>query len=78
MLISFLFPAVEPISWVHPDVDTDLELSRPGLSTDYSKSPNLKSETQSAKKRSTPTKRKASDDIFHSPINFNMEEADQH
>lgn len=61
---------VQPISWVSPDdVDTDLQLSRPGHSTDYSESAGVKPETHSAKKRRTPSKMRANGD--------SVEEGDQ-
>ncbi|GER36154.1 methyl-CPG-binding domain protein 02 [Striga asiatica] len=42
---------VQPIAWISPDVDTDLQLSGPRLSTDYSKSRNSTPEVKSAKKK---------------------------
>ncbi|KAH6807060.1 methyl-CPG-binding domain protein 02 [Perilla frutescens var. frutescens] len=67
-MLRFPHPSeVQPISWVSPDVDTDLQLNRPGRST----------ETQSAKKRKTPSKTRANGDSVHNPVKFNLEEADQ-
>ncbi|CAA0842188.1 Methyl-CpG-binding domain-containing protein 2 [Striga hermonthica] len=42
---------VQPIAWISPDVDTDLQLRGPGLSTDYSKSLDSTPEIKSAKKK---------------------------
>ncbi|KAL2553882.1 Methyl-CpG-binding domain-containing protein 2 [Forsythia ovata] len=49
---------VNPIAFVGPDVDTDLQLSGPGLSAHYFDTPGLKPENQSAKRKRTPSKRK--------------------
>ncbi|KAL6496425.1 methyl-CpG-binding domain-containing protein [Orobanche gracilis] len=49
---GFIIPSkVQPISWVSPDVDTGLQLSGPGLSTDPSKSPSPYPELKSAKRK---------------------------
>ncbi|KAI3447303.1 hypothetical protein Pfo_003968 [Paulownia fortunei] len=68
---------VLPIAWISPDVDTDLQLSGPGLSTDYSESPGLKPEIQSAKKKRTPSKRRCNGDLVYNQNEVNLEESHQ-
>ncbi|KAL0344944.1 UNVERIFIED_CONTAM: Methyl-CpG-binding domain-containing protein 2 [Sesamum radiatum] len=72
---SFDPSEVRPITWVSPDVDTDLQLSGPGLSTNYSEDPGLKLETQSAKRKRTPSKRKSNGDLVNSQNEVNLEES---
>ncbi|XP_057806503.1 methyl-CpG-binding domain-containing protein 2-like isoform X1 [Salvia miltiorrhiza] len=77
-MLRFPHPSeVQPISWVRPDVDTELQLSRPGPSTDFSESPDLKPETQSAKKKKTKSRKWVDGELVHSPITFKMREPDQ-
>ncbi|KAL0426694.1 UNVERIFIED_CONTAM: Methyl-CpG-binding domain-containing protein 2 [Sesamum latifolium] len=72
---SFDPSEVRPITWVSPDVDTDLQLSGPGLSTNYSKDQGLKLETQSAKRKRTPSKRKSNGDLVNSQNEVNLEQS---
>lgn len=48
---------VQPISWVSPDVGTNLKLNSPGPSNNHSLSYNLTPETQPAKKKKTPAQK---------------------
>ncbi|KAL0410321.1 UNVERIFIED_CONTAM: Methyl-CpG-binding domain-containing protein 2 [Sesamum latifolium] len=76
-LVIFLeetFSSVDPIAWVGPDVDTELQLSGPGLSTDYSEGPCSNLEIQSAKKKKTPPKRKSNGDLVYNHNDVNVEE----
>ncbi|XP_022842835.1 methyl-CpG-binding domain-containing protein 2-like [Olea europaea var. sylvestris] len=54
---------VNPLARVASDVDTDLQLSGPGLSAHYFGTPGLKPENQSAKRKRTPSKRKRNDEL---------------
>ncbi|KAL0346860.1 UNVERIFIED_CONTAM: Methyl-CpG-binding domain-containing protein 2 [Sesamum calycinum] len=65
---------VDPIAWVDPDVDTELQLSGPGLSTDYSEGPCSNLEIQSAKKKKTPSKRRSNGDLVYNHNDVNVEE----
>ncbi|KAI3443458.1 hypothetical protein Pfo_000123 [Paulownia fortunei] len=68
---------VKPISWVSPDVDTDLQLSGPGLSTDYFEAPGSNPESQLAKKKRTPSKRRCTGDLVYNHNEVNVEEPHQ-
>lgn len=58
-------------------MDTDLQLSGPGPSTDYSESTGLKPEIQSAKKKRTPSKRGWNGDLVYDQNEVNLEESHQ-
>lgn len=63
ILDNFVLLAVNPLARVASDVDTDLQLSGPGLSAHYFGTPGLKPENQSAKRKRTPSKRKRNDEL---------------
>ncbi|KAK4414900.1 Methyl-CpG-binding domain-containing protein 2 [Sesamum alatum] len=65
---------VNPIAWASPDVDTELQLSGPGLSTDCSEGPCSNLEIQSAKKKKTPSKRRSNGDLVYNHNDINVEE----
>lgn len=56
---------------------TDYQLAKPGPSADYPESPDLKPETQTAKKQKTESKKSVNGDLFRSPTSFNVEEPKQ-
>ncbi|KAL6521285.1 methyl-CpG-binding domain-containing protein [Orobanche gracilis] len=65
--------AVKPITWISPDVETDLQLSGPTLSNDYFNSPCSYPESQSAKKKKGK-KRKCDADFVYDLDEVDIEE----
>ncbi|KAL6560119.1 methyl-CpG-binding domain-containing protein [Orobanche hederae] len=65
--------AVKPITWISPDVETDLQLSGPTLSNDYFISPCSYPDSQSAKKKKGK-KRKCDADFVYDLDEVDIEE----
>ncbi|KAG8376340.1 hypothetical protein BUALT_Bualt09G0053000 [Buddleja alternifolia] len=66
---------VQRIEWVNPDVDTELQLSGPALSTDYFEATGSNPEIQSVKKKKMSSKRRYNDGLVYDQNEVNVDES---